>query len=573
MTEPRRDAIGRTLATVAQGLLLAALAAAPWPYGCAEDAARYTLAAVVLLAGALSTAAGALRGEGLVTAYRPALALLGLGAAQVALGSSAAPAWTAEALLVWAAMLGVTLVWNERARARPAAAALARTAIGVCAAQAVFGAVQWSLGPDRIYGHAGAFVTTPFGSFVDHNHFAGFLEMGALLAFAMAAGEAQRDGGVSPRAVVLGGLGLGITAAHLASRSRGGLLALATALVLLVVLRGAVGRRGATPRGRVLAAASAVIALAFGLAVIPSATRSHLASLLGRPDASGSYRVDMARASLRLALAHPALGVGLGAYPDAIPALKPGHGEVRTTHAESDVLEFLAEGGLLGLGLLAWLAARLAEGFVDRLRHGRDPARTGIAVGAAAGCAALLVHSLVDFNLRIPSNALLFASLLGLASASRAEPRLWGGRTASGAAAVLMLALAAGAAWRATGARELARALAADDGPFRIAALDRALARHPLLAEGWRAKGVAEALAARGGPRLAEARLAAADRDLARALRLRPQWGEAWADRAWVEAARGQGAAARASIARARSLDPTHPGIEALARRLSEAAP
>ena len=38
----------------------------------------------------------------------------------------------------------------------------------------------------------------------------------------------------------------------------------------------------------------------------------------------------------------------------------------------------------------------------------RDPVMKGIALGASAGCFGLLVHSFVDFNMQIPSNALAF---------------------------------------------------------------------------------------------------------------------------------------------------------------------
>jgi hypothetical protein len=36
------------------------------------------------------------------------------------------------------------------------------------------------------------------------------------------------------------------------------------------------------------------------------------------------------------------------------------------------------------------------------------------ALGCVGGIVAILLHSLVDFNLYIPANALVFASLLGL---------------------------------------------------------------------------------------------------------------------------------------------------------------
>ena len=45
-----------------------------------------------------------------------------------------------------------------------------------------------------------------------------------------------------------------------------------------------------------------------------------------------------------------------------------------------------------------------------------DPARQAIALGASGAVAALLLHSLTDFNLYVPANGLVFAVVLGLGS-------------------------------------------------------------------------------------------------------------------------------------------------------------
>jgi hypothetical protein len=55
-------------------------------------------------------------------------------------------------------------------------------------------------------------------------------------------------------------------------------------------------------------------------------------------------------------------------------------------------------------GLVLWRQARLAG-------HGRD--RVQLQLCCVLGLLALLLHSWVDFNLRIPANAMLFACLLG----------------------------------------------------------------------------------------------------------------------------------------------------------------
>ncbi len=72
-------------------------------------------------------------------------------------------------------------------------------------------------------------------------------------------------------------------------------------------------------------------------------------------DNSGQFRLVAWGDTLRLCARSPLVGHGLGAYADALPPVKTGLGYVTVEHAESDVLELLAEGGLCGL-LLAGAA-------------------------------------------------------------------------------------------------------------------------------------------------------------------------------------------------------------------------
>jgi tetratricopeptide (TPR) repeat protein len=551
------------LEAAAELVLLLAIVLGPWPYGSAADPARYGLVAAVLFAVALFAAARALAAEGLPFLALPAAALPALGLVQMAVGASAAPAWTAEAGLVLGAMMAALVFWSERARDRAAAVRLAGAVLVVCAAEAVFGAVQWSLAPDRIFGQTAPIVTTPFGSYVNHNHFAGLLEMGIVLTATMALGLARLRGGATPGVVGLAGIAFGLVAVHVASRSRGGLVALAAGLLVAGGLWARAASRGGGARLRVVPLAIGVlIVLAFGLAVVPGDTRAHLATIFrGRPDASGDYRLDVARDTLRLWAAHPVLGAGLGAYADAFPAFKRGHGDVRTTHAEDDAVELLAETGFAGIAISAWLAALIVRGLFLRLRQGRDPFRKSIAVGAAGAVAALAVHSLFDFNLRLPANALVFASLLGLAASPREPSRRLGGRALPAVVALGLVLLGAAAAWRAAGAVAFERSLRDLDPQMRVAALDPVLDRHPYLPEAYRARALAWRDLAIGRTGFAGPRLDRAERDLSSALRLRPSWGEAWADLGWTRWMRGDFPGARAAMDRALSLDRTHPHI------------
>jgi O-antigen ligase len=544
-------------AAVAEGLFYLALLAAPWPYGCAGDVERYALTAWVAGAVALWLAGRAWRDEGVPAPAAAALLLPGLALAQVLLGRAASRQLTLEAVLLLAAGGGAALFWWDRAQDRGAARRLPVIVLAICAAQAVFGAVQWSMAPDRIYGH---FATMPFGSFMVHNHFAGLMEMGVVLAAGLAVGHARRGGGLTPGALGLVGLSLALAAAHLASRSRGGILALAGGLAILAALATWTTLRGSVrPRQVALAIAIvAVVVLGFGLAAIPGSARQHLATLLrGTADPSGALRIDLAADTLRLAVSRPILGWGFGAYQDAVQEFRRWHGELRPVHAESDILELLSEGGLLGMLAAAWVGRLVVAGFADRIRHGRDPYRKGIAVGALAAVGTLCLHSALDFNLRIPSNALTFACLLGLAGAPRTPPPAQG-RRAPAALAALFALLAAASGWRARGATEVAAGEAQVDSNRQVATLDRVVPRHPYEASARRMRGQAWRELAWQPPRWIASRLARSEADFRGSLAWRPRWGATWVDLGWTLHLMGRQDAAEEAFRRAVALEPTH---------------
>jgi O-antigen ligase len=127
--------------------------------------------------------------------------------------------------------------------------------------------------------------------------------------------------------------------------------------------------------------------------------------------------------ALKLLRAHPFAGSGLGCFEIAFTTVQSAELDYTIDHAHNDYLEFAIELGLPAAALLFaglfWLATRaLQAGYLARSGLSRAQA-----LGAAGGVAALLVHSLADFNLKIPANALVFSALLGLGSAVSLEAR------------------------------------------------------------------------------------------------------------------------------------------------------
>jgi O-antigen ligase len=385
------------------------------------------------------------------------------------------PAATWRAALRFAGFLVVALASADlavRSRGR-------RWLVGALAAaggfQAMYGLAEFVTGRQQIFGYVKKHYTdVATGTFINRNHFAGYLEMTLPIAMALAAaavsrlrreagagpgvpdGRAARLARVSGRSLFAAAmpflLCLVMLAALVCSRSRGGI---ASALAATAVVAVAAAWRG---RGRSFAVAAAVALAGFAL-VLGQSGAGPLVERFSRSLESlrGPYgRMEMWSQAAAVAGRFPAFGVGVGAFPYVFPMFRTAGEGVGLAHAHNDYLEIAAETGVAG-GLL--LAAGLGAAIVAAARAGRGRADLSLpGCAAAAGVLAIALHSLADFNLAIPANSLTVAALCGLLLAwrRRAAPVVLGARSVGAApAAVDPRAAGAGnrAAPRAAGGR------------------------------------------------------------------------------------------------------------------------
>ena len=119
-------------------------------------------------------------------------------------------------------------------------------------------------------------------------------------------------------------------------------------------------------------------------------------------------RISMFRGAARIFFDHPVKGCGLGTLVDVYPRYETSYDGKLVDHVHNDYIEALAEtgilGGLWGLAFL-WLFFREARKHFTAEQGHFSRALHAAAIAAVSG---LLVHSFVDFNLHIPSNALFF---------------------------------------------------------------------------------------------------------------------------------------------------------------------
>jgi O-antigen ligase len=101
----------------------------------------------------------------------------------------------------------------------------------------------------------------------------------------------------------------------------------------------------------------------------------------------------------------------LGAYETAYPIYSRENGTRGVTaEAHNDYLQILADAGVIGAMFALWFIWTLFRAIARGVRS-PNPLTAAVAIGCGAGLFGLLVHSVFDFNLHLPSHAMTFLLL------------------------------------------------------------------------------------------------------------------------------------------------------------------
>lgn len=315
----------------------------------------------------------------------------------------------------------VMLLVNRRSRI----AFLARTLVYASVVLATYavllhvtGVTQHLLGMELRHGDAA------IGTYVNRNHFAGYLEMTLALGIGLLiAGLSDRranswkafvaqtiDWVLSPKMVLrlaLCVLVIALTTTH----SRMG----NTAFFSSLLVAGAVGivlSRHAT-RNTVILLASLI---AIDLFIVGSWFGvEKLAERMQETSAGDvELREEPARYALNLVKDYPVFGSGPGSFYATFPRYRAPSIEAYFDYAHNDYIQFACESGLLGLAIIGtFVVMTLGAALLAQWRR-RDPLMRGMSFACIMGVTSLLIHSWVDFNLQIPANATYFMVLCAL---------------------------------------------------------------------------------------------------------------------------------------------------------------
>jgi O-antigen ligase len=249
----------------------------------------------------------------------------------------------------------------------------------------------------------------PFGPYVSRTHFAGFAELVTPIALVpLVLGRVRRE-----RLFLVSLFAFVPIIALVLAASRGGLVSFVVEMALLCVLL-LVGRI----RSKYVLLGGIVVMVAL-LAVFWIGAERVLGRFSTNPalDVTSGKRAAMRHDTWRIFKDHPILGTGLGTLQMVFPSYDSMYDGKIVNHSHNDYLEALAETGILGgVCCAGFLAILLVQSFKGLANLGSS-FNSALNLSGLVGCCGLLVHSLFDFNLHIPANALLFFVAAHLATA------------------------------------------------------------------------------------------------------------------------------------------------------------
>ena len=302
--------------------------------------------------------------------------------------------------------------------------------------EAFYGLIQYLTDWQQIFTYVKKFdLEEATGTYINRNHYAGFLEMIlpfslALVLYEYAKLRVNHDAGMSFRKLIArSGLqrlilslcvSVILCAGLVFSRSRMGILAALSSVVIifaLVTISKFHGRASS-----LLTAMFIVLSIGLAVWIGPGPIVSRFQDISNEYSLGGPSRVSIWRDALPLIQHHPWLGTGLGTFPVAYTSGQTAFLAQFVNHAHNDYIELATDFGIPAAFILFASIFLILARAVRAFLYGERDFEKVIALGCVGSIVAILLHSLADFNLYIPANALLFSVILGLATMSARLP-------------------------------------------------------------------------------------------------------------------------------------------------------
>ncbi len=297
---------------------------------------------------------------------------------------------------------------------------------------AIYGLYNYFNGIEKIYTldkkHYLGMVTS---TYVNHNHIAGYFELVIPLAIGLMLAKERLlgRGKVSRISSVILGLVLPLAAAAIMiialvfTYSRGAWISFLGSMVvfgIIIALWLKILKGWSRPKKWGVFALITLIIISVAI-FMPQDIKQRATTLLEFKegefkDMSIQGRLIVNRNTLEMIKDYPILGSGPGTFNLLYPKYRDPRLRTFMNATHNDYLQYAEEMGLFGLGSFILLLVLFFKKSLNLIKTLPDRYLRLLTIGFLVSVSAIAIHGLVDFNLQIPANALLFWIILALSS-------------------------------------------------------------------------------------------------------------------------------------------------------------
>ena len=260
---------------------------------------------------------------------------------------------------------------------------------------ALFGILQYLGVIDRSWWAVPKFLSA---TYVNHNHFAGLMELCIPVCVGMMLSEKE-----------LGKKSLYIYAflimciALLLSLSRGGWFSLTVAMIFMFV---AIFRKGRTRSAFFIIA---FLLITLGVFIFNSAyVDLVLKRIASYAELDFSGRLLIWKGTIGIIKDNWLSGTGAGTFIYNFPKYRPAALNMFANFAHSDYLQVFSEMGIFGLTLMVSIIALIIRKGLKTYNTAKTSFKRWLPLSLATGILSMSIHAIADFNFYIPANAIIF---------------------------------------------------------------------------------------------------------------------------------------------------------------------
>ena len=235
-------------------------------------------------------------------------------------------------------------------------------------------------------------------TYVNHNHFAGYLELAIPVAVGVLIGI--KSCGSKIKLFLISAIVIMLTA-FIFAQSRGAWICLGISLFAMNII---LIKKKFIKKESLLIFVLLIVLTFMLFYATDGLVSKRIESIkeIGTGEASMNTRFAIWQGTIDMISHNPLIGTGIGTFTWGFPRYRPMTlASISVNYAHNDYLHMAAEMGLFALPIMLIILVRIISSGLSKA----DP----VVIGCAIGILSLSLHGLVDFNFHIPANMILVA--------------------------------------------------------------------------------------------------------------------------------------------------------------------